>query len=309
MFLSALFFASRLYSIEKHFKVATMTRWLALLVAFFLAATWLFLNSEGTADKHEDAEESEAAASDGPSLNDLSLEVTALDTLYRLQLTRAQMEALQDLAQETAPKGASRQQAKGSAKLRKTLSELRDALVKADDDDRIAELAGQLDKIIDAEKPELDDEVEIGEEASAQAARVLRFLTPKQVAAYASGFGDDIPDPLVRIQESMETARDLDDKEWEKFRTEISTEIGRLLAGLDGDKAQESGDKVVQLLIIVRSLSDEEFEKQRPDLEEQAVKIVGDLAPTDVIRHVVEYHLAELLSNPRLPAALELRLK
>ena len=37
--------------------------------------------------------------------------------------------------------------------------------------------------------------------------------------------------------------------------------------------------------------------------------IVGDVGPTEVLRHLVEHALAELLSNPRLEAALAERLK
>ncbi len=50
-----------------------------------------------------------------------------------------------------------------------------------------------------------------------------------------------------------------------------------------------------------------EFKAQRDDLDKEARKVVGDVGPTDVIRHYMERALAELLSNPRLGAAVEAR--
>jgi hypothetical protein len=32
---------------------------------------------------------------------------------------------------------------------------------------------------------------------------------------------------------------------------------------------------------------------------------MGEVGSTDVLRHIVEHDLAELLANPRLPAAVE----
>jgi hypothetical protein len=63
------------------------------------------------------------------------------------------------------------------------------------------------------------------------------------------------------------------------------------------------------LLIQVRALTEEEFKAQRPELEKMARAIVGDLSPLDVLRHALVQDLAELLSNPRLAAAIDARLK
>jgi hypothetical protein len=68
-------------------------------------------------------------------------------------------------------------------------------------------------------------------------------------------------------------------------------------------------DQVVQLLIQARALKDDEFKRERRDLEKSARQIVGEVGPMQILRHAVERALAELLSNPRLPTALEARLK
>ncbi len=60
---------------------------------------------------------------------------------------------------------------------------------------------------------------------------------------------------------------------------------------------------------LARALKDEEFKAERPELEKMAGEIVGNLSPLDVLRHVLAQDLAELLSNPRLVAAIDARLK
>jgi hypothetical protein len=137
---------------------------------------------------------------------------------------------------------------------------------------------------------------------------VLRLLGPRQVAAHIAAYGDELPEPLEHFMAAIDKARGLGDKEWRQLRDQVSDEVGRLAAGLDLDKAGEIGDQVVQLLIQVRALSDDEFKKQRADIEKSARRILGDLGPFDVLHRLVERALAELLSNPRLLAALDARI-
>jgi hypothetical protein len=245
---------------------------------------------------------------DQPPLVELSQEVAALQTLYSLNLTRPQLEQLQKLAGEIAPKPSRPAEVKASATFRKRLMALRDALVKGDEE-RISQLADQFEAMRESELPEMDDGIDLTEEAIEEAPRVLRLLTARQVAGYLATFADDIPDPLERLLAAVDKVRGLSAKEWAEFRDEVSQEVGELLAGLDDDRAARLGDRVVQLLIVTRSLKDAEFKAQRPELEKKARAIIGDVGPTDVLRHVTERGLAELLSNPRLPAAITARLR
>ena len=107
----------------------------------------------------------------------------------------------------------------------------------------------------------------------------------------------------------MNKVRGLKDEQWKQLRDEVSEEVARLVAGLDTEKAGHVSDRVVQLLIQVRALKDDEFKKERPELEKTARQIVGEVGPLDVLRHAVERSLADLLSNPRLAAAIDARLK
>ncbi len=246
---------------------------------------------------------------DPPSLNEMEMEVDALYVLYQFQFTPEQLRNLQKLARETADDLGVRQAAKASDDYRKTLAALRDALVKADDGDKIAELQEKLDELTAKEKPELDVATEITDAARKRAPEVLRQLSARQVAGYVSIFGDTFPDPREELLGALDKVRGLDDEAWKEFRAQLSEEVGRLVAGLDADKATQIGDKVVQWLIEVRSLGEAELKAQRADLEKKARQIVGDSHPFEVMRHSVELALAELLSNPRLEAAVAARLK
>jgi hypothetical protein len=239
----------------------------------------------------------------------LSQEVTALQVLYALDLTRPQLEAVKKLAALTAAKPDKTAQGKGSDNLRKKLVALRDALIEAKDDEHIGDLMDDIDTLRESEKPELDDQVDITEMAVTHAPKFLQMLTARQVAAYVGSFADDIADPRQRLLESLEKVRGLPDDKWAEMRDEVSEEVSGLVAGLDDQRAAQVSAKVVQLMIVARSLKPAEFKAQRSDLEKQANQILGDIGPTDVLRHVMERALAELLSNPSLPAALEARLK
>jgi hypothetical protein len=254
------------------------------------------------------AEEAVKPARSAPTdLNNLSLEVTVLQTLYQLRATPAQLEILRKLAKETTPKSYTPKELKGSAKLRKTLVSLRDALLK-EDEDQVSTLGDKLAELSSEESFE-PDEVEITEAAQRHAAEVLRMFSAKQVACYVASDPDQFPDPLELMTDALGKARNLPVQEWRDLRDDVSERVGFLLAGLDEARADKISEDVVDLLIKARGLKDDEFKVQRKELEKAARDIVGEVGPTDVIRNVVERALAELLSNPRLAAALDARLK
>jgi hypothetical protein len=248
-------------------------------------------------------------AAEEPSARDLSQEVNALQMLYQLQLTAPQLAALKELARDTADRSRPAGRTKASDKLRKALASYRDALVRASDPEKIVDLAEVLDDVQQAEKPTLHDEVDVTEEARAQAPAAFKLLTAPQLAAYAGIVADDVADPAEVLLGALARARKVQNAEWKKLRLEIAEEVGRLLAGVDYDRADELGNKAAQLLIIARGLSDAEFQKEKPDLEKKARALVGNVPATDVLRNVIELRLAELLSNPRLRPAIEARLK
>jgi hypothetical protein len=241
-------------------------------------------------------------------LNSVSLEVAALQLVHQLDLTPDQMEAFAKLAKDAAPKDTTRKPAKVSDKYRKTLLAYNDALLKGEDD-RIDDLGEELEDLRDSEDPTLGDQVETTDEARKLAPQALALLGARQTAAYLGLYGDDLPDPVEDLLAALGKSHDPEEKDWKELRDDTAEEVGWLVAGFDKDAAKKVSDKAGALLDRARALKDEDFKAQRPQLEKDARALVGDTGPTDVLRHVLERDLAELLANPRLPAALDARLK
>jgi hypothetical protein len=249
------------------------------------------------------AKPAEAKAARPPAPAELMGEITALQILYTLRLTPDQRQALRELARETAAKPRPPQEIKASDELRQTLLRLRGALVK-EDEELVEKLGEKLDKLRKAENIEFDDEAEMTEAARRLAPAALKLLSARQVAAYLGSCADDIQDPAVLLVEALGKVRGLSDDDWKEFRDDVSDRVALLLAGLDEERVDELSEQVAAVLIEARNLKDDDFKARRPDLEKAARKVCGDLGPTDVLRNVLERTLAELLSNPRLPAAL-----
>src|SRR5262249_44204372 len=174
---------------------------------------------------------------------------------------------------------------KASDDFRRALVDLRDALVEANDDERIDDLMDQYDELRESEQPELHDEVEVTEEAQEKAPKALRLLTAQQTAMFLGTYAEGINDPREKLRQALEQVRQLQAAKWEEYRDEVSEEVGWLVGGLDGDKSQKVSDEVVQWLIVIRSLKDDEFKKQRAELEQKVEEIVGDIGPTEVLRN------------------------
>jgi hypothetical protein len=250
------------------------------------------------------AEEPKKAAP--ASVNELSMEVAALETMRLFNFTPRQLEQIRKVAKETSDEAGARQAAVASDSFRLTLAKLHGALAKADDK-QIDKLQDQLDELREKEQPDLDDGVEITDAAREHAPALVRSLNAGQIAGYLAGYSDAIPDPREMLLEALVKARGLDDKAWKQFRDEVPGNIASLVAGLDVEKAAQLTDAIVQLLIQARGMKDDEFKKERPDLEKTAQATLGNIGPFEVLQHVVEQGMAELLSNPRLAAALAAR--
>jgi hypothetical protein len=263
----------------------------------------------GSVPERKQADEPKKDKDAPPAPEEVSMEVQALRVLYAMQTTPEQMKGLAKLAKGTAQPSRERTKAKVSKAFLQTLTELRGYLVEANDEDEIDALVDKLGQLQESDKPELDDGVEITAAARKQAPAALRLFKAQQVATYLGNVADDVPDPLGDLLDALEKMRGLDRDTWKVRRDELAEEIGWAVAGLDEEKADKINDQVTMLLSKVRGLSAEQFKTQRAELEKAAQAIIGELGPTDVLRHFLERQMAELLSNPCLQAALKARLK
>jgi hypothetical protein len=232
------------------------------------------------------------------------MEVVALRELKFLQAKPGQLEALRKLARETAPAPGARPPVKESEAFRKALTGLRDALVKGDVD-RVNTLQKKVDDLREAEEIELTDQFELTDAARRRAGEALRLFNANQLAVYLAFYADDVADPLERVLGAMAEMRDLEGEEAEELRDAVAQQVGWLVAGLDLGRSGKVSAQVTALLDRARGLEDAAYAKQRPELEKAAGQIVGAVAPLEVLRHYLEWAMAELLSNPRLPGALD----
>jgi protein-tyrosine-phosphatase len=240
-------------------------------------------------------------------LNSLNLEVTALETLNQLKLTRSQLERLKKLAPMTVNKLPPPRAIKVSDEFQQTIKDLRTALLE-DNEVQIADLSLALDELRDKENPDFD-EVEITAGSRRHAAEVLRSLSSRQAMGYLSTFADEFPDPVEKMTDAFDEIRKLPDMEWQELRDEVAGQVGWLVAGLDPAAEKKVQDKVAAFLDRVHRLKPDEYTVQQAELEKTAQTIVGTVGPTEVIRHFMERSLAELLSNPRLAVAVEALVK
>ncbi len=245
--------------------------------------------------------------SDQLSLSNLSLEVVALQSLHRFQMTAEQMTALRKLAASTVSKPGGRTEGKGNDKHRQALLDLREALLKGKDE-RIEDLEDDLAELHEKEEANFDDQVNITAAARRKAPEALQSLRPAQIAAFFHVVADDLPDPLGMLLDALEVVGEYKDAEWKELTADIVDELSWQLGGLDPERSRLVGGNVEQYLKKIRSLNAKDLEKQRPELEKQARQFVAQAPPTAILHNFAEHTLAELLSNPRLPAALDARL-
>jgi hypothetical protein len=238
--------------------------------------------------------------------HEVSLEVQALRSFYDLKLTDEQLKLVAKLAKETVEKPHKRKSEKVSDEHRKALTELRDALIAAEDDDKIGDLEDTLDQI--ADKPDLDDSFDITKPARKRAPEIFKSFSVSQLAGYYGAIADDVQEPGDQLTAALTSVRGLEDKEWTNKRDDIAEEVAWSVGGLDVVKADKIRDKVVVLLSKAHSLDQDEFKSKKADLEKEAKAIVGDIGADTLLRHHAERGLAEMLSNPRLEAAVNARL-
>ena len=241
---------------------------------------------------------------DNSDVNNINLEVVALEAMDQLKLTRPQLEHLAKLAATLNGKPAARR-IQVSAEYLKALQDLRTALIE-DNGVRIADRTETLEELRDKENPEFE-EVEISAAARRHTAELLHALSARQVMGFLADFAEEFPDPRDKIEEAFDEIRQA--KKWEELRDEVAGQVGWLVGGLDTAVESKVRQHVAELLNRVHKMNDEEYKNQQAELERQIESIVGKVGPTEVIRHFIERSLAELLSNPRLSEAVAARLQ
>jgi len=257
-------------------------------------------------------------------VNDLSLEVAALRTMYLLKASPDQARDLPDRNQfngiifiakfpkPTAEPPRDRKEAKVSKNYHKVLTDLRAAFI-VNHEARIRELSDQLGELTKAEEPELDDAIEVTEPARNNTHRLLLYFDANRTVPYLAAYGKEFPDPFMLVLSSVGSARNStkpSPDEWQEKRDFVIKEVSWQVGGLNLKRQQQVGAQVADFLDMAYKLSDEELKKggmPGGKLKGLLGKIVNAADCCAIIRNVLEQDLAELLSNPRLLAARKAR--
>ena len=248
------------------------------------------------------------ALADGPAekplpadLNAASMRVSALATMYELDLSGEQLKALRAAAGGGVASTRKRTAAKANAGLAAALKAYQAALLEGHDDDAITKAR---DKVVEANgEVDLDDDVEPTGAALAAAPGFGKRLKASQVAAFLAIHADDVADPVEMVLGAAEAIRELQDEKGNEgeiadLTRETAATAGYLVGGADAARVKAVGDGISAWLKKVG--------KAAGAGDEAAVKtIVGEVDPIVVVGNWMNFRLATLLANPELPAAID----
>jgi hypothetical protein len=242
-----------------------------------------------------------------------SLRVSAMDTLYQLDLSADQLASLRDAARGTAAEDPN-QPATPNQELADLFYKMQSALLAGTDDATIASLRNQLITTVNARGIDLDDSIKPTASAHAAAAKAMDMLKASQLAAYIAAHADEVGDPIELMNNGVasmreakaatETAADVDD-----VATETSGNVALLVAGMDGAKAAAVARQVAEWLKANAAANDADFEAGESKRDADARKIIGLIGPADVLTHWMQEQMAGLLSNPQTIRAIDLTME
>lgn len=277
-----------------------------LLAAFILIPTLLSPSSGRCDDKKTPTPVLKGQAA--YDLVRLKREVDALEMLYHMEPTKAQLMALLKLAERTAAKPPATKEASASPEYLKALQDLRGALVR-DDEEQIGALFQKLGEIEDAQPTEIAEAFDLTPAAIKEAPSALKLLTPAQVVSFLASMDNEVPDPVERILFALSEGEELDAEDWKSLRDETAQEVIWLIHGFNSNtEAAKTTKAVSDLLDRGHRLKGDALKKEQESIEQAARKLTGGVSPVVVLQHYMERELAELLSNPQIVTALKARL-
>jgi hypothetical protein len=249
----------------------------------------------------------ETPASDLANPNLMSLRLSALETLYEMQATREQMAAMQKIAAETAEPSRERKPVHLKPEMKKVMRQLHDALVAANNADKIEALEDKLEELVESQKVEFDDDVDITQAARKHASELAHSLGVSQVISLVTANEDDIQDPRAVLVEALTEGRKQKGADWNDARDSAAEEAATLMVGDSG--ADGLIQKFKSWLDRAHDLDDAAFKQEFADPLLSAGAVTGEVDWSQVLRNWAQYCMANLLSNPQLNDALAERLK
>ncbi len=287
-----------------------------------LVVAMLSLSVASAKPKHKpqaaDAPADSAADTDLPdNANLASLRVSAIDTIYEMDLSNEQLSAFSALA-STAADPSTRSPGTASPQFITLLKSFQTALLEAKDDPEIAKLRNQVIDVADSADVHLDTDIVTTDAARARAAAACVQLKAGQIAAYLAVHAEEVSDPVELMMSTADSPQEMradaqksvdGGQETDSMIHETAASIGYLVGGADQSKAAGVSQQVAQWLRDSAKLNDAQFAAQRQALEASAKKIAGQTAPMQVLNNWMQDQIAILFSNPQFTSAAEVVLK
>jgi tetratricopeptide (TPR) repeat protein len=279
------------------------------LGALAILGLGLFSGADAAQAQSKDGER--VIAAPPADVNALSMEVSVLRTLYLLKAAPHHLERIKTQYKDCSMKPRKRDAADVTPEYKKALIDLRAALI-AGDEDRINDLSDQLEELAKDDEPDVDDAVDISDEARKLAPKLLNAFDANLIVGYLASYGKDFPVPFRMMVKAMRVdgkGKKPTPEQWKEMRTAVANDVAWSVVGLDIKEQAKVRDEALKLLDRAYALNNEELVKQQAELRSAISKITSKAGTLDVIKHVIEQDLAEMISNPRLLAAVEARLQ
>jgi hypothetical protein len=249
------------------------------------------------------------------SVQDISFRIQALQALDRLNLSPQQLRTIRAWAASGSVRRYTWPGATISAEYKAVQQALYQATLK--NDDIADELQATLNTIEETEELDLNDSVVVTDAARAETPRVMRVLTPNQVASYTAASEDGAPNLITTLIEAAGNVRGTTLDEFNEIASGAGEEVGILVAGIEPAKYGPVAGQVRNWLQRCRALSQTQFAAARSSLalEKSAAGLIGNAGLPgnsdlfSVLQHWFQKDLAELLANPQLVPAIDARLQ
>ena len=238
--------------------------------------------------------------------------------LYEFDLSGGQLKQLRAAAAGAGSK-QKRATAKGTDGLKNKLREFQAALLERNSCDQIDDLRNEIADLAGENDVQLDDGIQITADARTNAAKMLRHFKASQLAAFLAAHAAEVGDPVEIMLDTADQLREMRAKvagarprrgqahdRRNRGAGAIRIRRRRRTRGRTGrDRKAPAVAAEAAKLIDAAASSKENTSAARKKTLEQAQVIAGKIHPVHVLNNWLEQQVAELLSNPQLPDAID----
>jgi hypothetical protein len=269
--------------------------------------TFLIAALIGIASAAAKAEEPTTQPASAPAQS-VELQVAALNTIDDLNLDADQLRAIRALLKSDSAAPATEPADKGSNAYKSVLTSLREAII-SEDAGKEADSEKKLDQLRTAEHLNVAPAVAMTDFAREKSAAVLKLLRSSQIGSYLAEHGDDVPDALETILDAFDQSRGQDKAAFDAICNEASDQVSVLVGGVTNpSKSAEVMLHTAALLQNAYGMNDAQYQAGYKKLENSARRIVGRADGFTALHNWMQREIADLLSNPELPAMIDAKL-